>query len=607
MDRKKKIILISSIGVVTLIIILLLILFFVTDMFKSPQQLFYKYLPQNSQIVEVLSSDLSMIHAQKKAQNSYTTTGEITLTYETDNEDNQSETENAVELFKIITEGKKDSQNQKQYHKMALTKNNQELLELKYLRNQDLYALSSNQIVTKYVAVENNNLKELATKLGYQNVDQIPDKIEGINTTNFLQIPETEKNTILKNYGTLIAKNIPKNKFSKASNVDIAVDGENYKTKQYTLTLTTEEIKEIGIQVLEYLQTDTQTLTMLLNQYQTIASNDELTTTTLIKNIQTLEENLKQAQIENETIQISLCIAGDKLVTTQIKAQDEKVDIQYVNGARENKVIIQSDFNMVGEYNWIELKKTEDTDQYTLSVTVTNTSNTKDGITLQMSKVGNSSSSTIRTLDILTIKTEGDTYTFKYSDNVAIENEVTIDNLTAENAITINSYSQEELQQLLSAIVERTTQVVQETITKVMTVNQDSSFNNMSEGTTGPQEQMTEENNVSDATQTTLSETEKLAIEMYNEQFVAYLGESVSADQVKQLLTVCKTAIQNQNTITVKYSGTYNNTQIEKEVKTVQELDELSNYVVSGKNYKAQGLADTTGKLSEVTIMEIKK
>jgi len=598
-SKKKKIILISSIGAVVLLISLLLILFFVTDIFKSPQQLFYKYLPQNIQLLDIVSSDLKPSYDQKLQQNTYTSVGEASLVYEMGNVETHEETAMSDELFKVITEGKVDNVNKIQNNKVTITKDNQELLSVKYIRNGELYALGSDQIVTKYVAVENNNLKDFATKLGYQDVSQIPNKLEeNYNLYDLLQLTDEEKQIISENYGTLIVKNIDKNKFTRTKKIDLTIDGQNYESQKYTLALTSQEVKELMVQVLHQLQNDDKTLNIILNKYYTVAQNQEMTIDSLKLQIQQLQQNITDQQIQDLQVQISLYVSDNKLLKTEIGIGEKLISIQYTTGTREDKVVIRDESNNKEnqQFDMLELKESENEEQYVLSAVLSSLGNQQNTVTLQISRVGNINSDTIRNLIILKVTSENDTYTIKYSNNIDYGQDIILEELTQDNYEKLNDYTKEDLQQLITAIIQRTNQVWNENLAKVGLSGENEvsieSIDNQENG-----EQLEEQ-------QEELSSAEKLAIEMFNEQFLAYLGEKVQADDVKQLLQVTKTEIQNQNPIIVKYSGTYNNTEINKEVTTAEEIENLEVYIVNGKSYFVQGTADTTGKLAELEIKE---
>ena len=52
------------------------------------------------------------------------------------------------------------------------------------MRDDNIYALKADNVVTKYIAVENSNLKELFAKLGVEDTAEIPNSIP----TNYEEI-----------------------------------------------------------------------------------------------------------------------------------------------------------------------------------------------------------------------------------------------------------------------------------------------------------------------------------------------------------------------------------------------------------------------------------
>ena len=59
-------------------------LYFLTDLFKTPQQLFFKYMAGNSKIVSYVSNDNYIAQQQLKETGSYTTQGDLELTFESE-------------------------------------------------------------------------------------------------------------------------------------------------------------------------------------------------------------------------------------------------------------------------------------------------------------------------------------------------------------------------------------------------------------------------------------------------------------------------------------------------------------------------------------------
>ena len=67
------------------------------------------------------------------------------------------------------------------------------IIPISYRQSSQLYGLQSKYIGSKYIAVENNNLKDLAEKLGIDS-SEIPDKIELEQSATTLEFTQEEKN-----------------------------------------------------------------------------------------------------------------------------------------------------------------------------------------------------------------------------------------------------------------------------------------------------------------------------------------------------------------------------------------------------------------------------
>ena len=78
---KKKIGIIITIIVVTLLFIIGVVnfLYFMTDIFKSSQELFWKYTSNSTQITEVLSSENETNQKEWKENHSYTSKGDLKI------------------------------------------------------------------------------------------------------------------------------------------------------------------------------------------------------------------------------------------------------------------------------------------------------------------------------------------------------------------------------------------------------------------------------------------------------------------------------------------------------------------------------------------------
>ena len=81
------------------------------------------------------------------------------------------------------------------------------------IKNADIYAVQSDMLNDKYIAVENNNLKELAQKLGMDE-ENIPDRIEQVNAYDLLYVSKEDRKEISNKYKEVINDKINKNNYT---------------------------------------------------------------------------------------------------------------------------------------------------------------------------------------------------------------------------------------------------------------------------------------------------------------------------------------------------------------------------------------------------------
>lgn len=179
MEKKNKIIIITIIAVVLVIAVAMGAVYAFGDAFKSPKDLFYKYLGQNVETFSKLDYDEALNNYKNIEEKSYVTTGEISLDIKS--EDSQiQEISNQVNKMKIQTNQKNMPNKAKSYTDVKLDYDNNNLIQASIIKDNDLYGIKSDMLHEKYIAIENNNLKQLAKKLGMDD-DNIPNKFEEVN------------------------------------------------------------------------------------------------------------------------------------------------------------------------------------------------------------------------------------------------------------------------------------------------------------------------------------------------------------------------------------------------------------------------------------------
>lgn len=175
--QKKKMILINIMIIIFILILAGVLVYLFTDLFKSDRQLFYKYLLDKNEMFSILDG-----YELKQNTNSYIANTNAEAIYKYDDKIEELENDQIIKNLqeniksfenlnglKASIESRVDKKNKKQYHNIQLNKNENQIMQLDIVRNEEKYALRSEEILKAYIGIENSNIKELASKLDLPN------------------------------------------------------------------------------------------------------------------------------------------------------------------------------------------------------------------------------------------------------------------------------------------------------------------------------------------------------------------------------------------------------------------------------------------------------
>ena len=220
------------------------ILYFTTDVFKSKQDLFIKYLAQNVEnIVDVLDVSEDMQNIGFLQQNNYNKNTDITLKY-LEKENDQEETYNIKEEAVI------NNSNNQAYRNFEAKYNDETLLQVELLNQEDMYGFRLSNIVQQFVSVENKNITYFMKSLGY-NGDIFAETMQKVDISDILNFSDEEKKSLINTYANVIFADIDKSSYtSKNNEVRTLNNGQSVTTKAYTLTLTKNDMDKIMKRIL---------------------------------------------------------------------------------------------------------------------------------------------------------------------------------------------------------------------------------------------------------------------------------------------------------------------------------------------------------------------
>ena len=345
-NKSKLVIAISVIVVIVIAIVIGLLLYLKTDIFKSNQELFFRYALQNGEILEdfVIYSQNEVLDNIKKSEHTTDTNFNFQLVSNDPQIANQTI---PARNFSMNYSKKADPVNNKASSETTINFLTRELFKLKYIQDGNLYALKSDEVVNKYLAFNNSNLKGLAKKFELEDISKIPNQIEKVDFKELLKLTDEEKEYLYTKYINVINKNVSKEKYKKQTNVTININDRDIITNAYTLELTKQEWTNLIISILQETLQDNQTLNILLQKVTLINKDISLDSleTILQNEITRLGQTSKMGSVK------VLVYEKDKQLVKTVIVDDnnEGIGITYLKNNNAIKAVLDFNYTYVEE------------------------------------------------------------------------------------------------------------------------------------------------------------------------------------------------------------------------------------------------------------------
>ncbi len=434
---KKKIVL-------TLLIVVILLgiggvyAYFATNAFKTDKELFFAYM--TSDWLSDLKDENLKEYIKKQENNAYTNKGSIALEVQDDGSISD-ETLQMIKNSKVTFEGKTD--NSKKIAEQTLTMELAQGINIpvKVRRDGETLGIQSNLLNTKFIAVRNENLKNLLERLG-ADAEDVPDKIDFAEST----FTESEIKELKEKYFSILDENLDEELFSK--------EKENDQTT-IKLSMTEEKAKDVLIKIFQTIRDDEtllkkfsgvidkddlkQQIDDLVDELKDIEPDEKTTFEMKIsvksKKVEKIEMNIKEDEditanilIENSENKVSIKVydEGDSILELQIEKETNGNDVTY-------KIDVKTDLDTeLADQEKAEIHLTV---QYKNLATL---DNVEENYELKLSTQDYYESNTDLKLNYTNVK--------QFSSNIEIEG------INGENAITLNDATDDEIDELLITI-----------------------------------------------------------------------------------------------------------------------------------------------------------
>ena len=310
-----------QITIIALAIVLLLgcatfaTLYFATDIFKSDKEMFYKYISQ-IRIGDIIATDEYSRYQERVKNENNTNKGNVSINVKGNNE------EVINEEFDFETKSKPGENFASA--KINMKQNDEKKLTIDYLRNEDLYGLRFEDVIKQYIVLENNNLKEFAQKLGIENTDNIPNKLEIQDKGVMSEEEQKAIEQIFTKYINLAIEQVPNENYSKIKNESITFDNKEINADGYQVEISKNLLKEILINILNTMKEDEEAYNLLnkLSETEVDLENYKQTMQTSIDEIS--QENIKT------NIAVKVYKQGKKTIklvgTIELEENDGKIE-----------------------------------------------------------------------------------------------------------------------------------------------------------------------------------------------------------------------------------------------------------------------------------------
>lgn len=445
--KNKKIIIISS---VVLVAILLGTLYFTTDLFKSNKDLFYEYIGKTKFIDSNFAQ--TYLASYKKIQSSdYSSSMVIDFS---EKQTNGTEN-NTQKILEIKSNGLKSVNKNQAYNDYTITIENQQLGTIKFLRDGNMYGLGADNILSKYIGIENSNLRSFFSKLGISQTEDLPDEIPTINIDKILEIDSNALASVSKKYYNVLYNNIDKTHFSKIKNKD--------KTETITLSLNEQETASIVQELLKTAKDDTELLNFITDKAKMLGYNN-VNNTTIQNELQSYIDNISNNSYTNEVdfLVISFKKQDKNVETISVQAKQKDETEEGIAVYKKHEIIYD-----LSKEQTVNITTKEDGSQ-TLNLTlnygynenniatniVLNDSGNNAEIKLQMSNYN--SDKIVINLNLVYKSLEDEQeYEVNLVNNINIKEDIQIEKLTTENFAKLNDMTEQELSMLFNAITNR--------------------------------------------------------------------------------------------------------------------------------------------------------
>ena len=518
--------------IIAIIIILILVLaiagagfaylYIKTDTFRTDQELFAKYISQNAETLQKFS-DSQTIKQYENLKNveKFESNTKIKTTYS-----EGGEVSNAINnLYGTIVVQKNATDNYF-YADGQVILDEQKYLESEIIKDKDVYGIRFTDVVKQFITVrDDDKFNDVANDIGIDStkLEKIMNGIDGTGKVTDAIATDSETETLKNKYMQLVIDTLKQGKFASNKKAVITYNNNTVNTKAYSVSLTSEQVENLLIQILNNLKTE-----------DAIISNLQ---TSKEKYQEDIDKEINSLTSEKEvpTVRITVYEQNGNTIRTIVEIGTNKVIVENTETNGEVKSNIQ-----------VSIINSDQTDEYKTQITknsseneeninlVTNVAKGDEQYTISWTNSMSSTDSNIQFNSTLNYKKDILTTAIVLQNEVVIGKDFDKKQELADN----NNF-------VLNDAEENTRKNVIEQLKQKVPERWETRINLLKEAL-GIGETKTPETEVPEAEMT------QVDINKFNAKFEFYTGDEVSAENVKTLLNIAKNSLGSYEITPVK-------------------------------------------------------
>jgi hypothetical protein len=583
-SRLAKILIIILVIIIVVVSILGIVLYIFTDMLKSNDVLFKKYVAQNiSSIAEVFDVSTEESYIKTLDGQDYSEKIDATIKYLEDSNDKEEE-------YTISEEGMTKNSTDELYKKITATYEDEKLLEIEALGQDNIYGFRLSNLVQQFVSVENLNLSYFISSMGYDGT-YFSDKLEKVDLSGVLDFSDEEIETLKQRYISTIFTDIDSKNYSSQRNAMVTLNnGQSITTTSYSLTITQNDLDKIYKRTLNQAISDEIILSKIekidekIQEAGIVEPEGESLKEKYISKLQSIADGIEYSGTDNRQIVVTVYPVKGQTVRIGIKTELTEIalDFDNTNGnelslklAEEgNETKIYSIGKQLAEGTIIRTLSYKDGEVY-LSIE-TNMAQTNDGISTSSNL--NYSNAKITNLYI------GATMEQKLDDSLTIPvayNE--------GNNILLNDYDGDKILSILDSLKQREIDNLEKIQSNVNT----KLLNNILIWIDAKEKAAEEEkaNNI------------ELQKTRFNNKFELYEGENLNYEYVQKLIKAVSNNMSDYKII----SGNQIEIIIEEGVSNEEKAESIASVITSRNTYNVEMKYSDDGYVNAIDISVYEK